>query len=706
MHRFGEMPLNHLGLKVEYFDIQKPLPDLTKREDIRGILSWLAQGSMSPKPKEFIRWAMGNIKRGIYYVVMGEPGFYEDHMAAPTPTTLVEDFWKLLGIKDTLDWREFTYNSIYHKMNAEFIGLEYLPPGPEAPYYVLQADDPELNILWSVQDSAYEKPILLAAIHPKGAYVADQYAVFNDESGESAMRKWIINPFLFFERAFQTYGIPKPDASTLANRRIYYSHIDGDGWNNYTQIQVYNKPRKPVISAQVIYDLAISEYPDLPVTVAAIAADLDEKWVARKESTAVARKLFSLPHVEVGTHTYSHPFDWGFFEEGDAEKEIPFLKYYPGITWETSKIYGWFKEKLQEERKYNPDKLVDKLRNSYNTPRAFAKEPFDIEKEILGSVKTINQYAPAEKPVKIVMWSGNTSPFERAMELTRKAGLRNINGGDARFDKEYPSLAFVSPLARSVGPYQQIYASNSNENTYTDLWTGRFHGFGFLVRTIENTESPIRLKPFNVYYHMYSGEKQAALNALLDNLNHARKQKITPIETSHFSDIVNGFFETEIIPVTKDQWKIENRGALQTIRFDKASLMQVDFSKSVGVVGQKHYQGSLYVYLDQSVKSPTIKLKSNGQYWKEPDGEMPYLIDARWRIWNIQQSPSGLTFDSQGFGVGEMFWHLPFEKARVQVQRGNDMLLDRQFQRGEDGVTRLEIPVDGIAAVKVSINAI
>ena len=456
----------------------------------------------------------------------------------------------------------------------------------------------------------------------------------------------------------------------------------------------------------MIYDLAITEYPDLPVTVTAIAADLDEKWVARKESGDIARKLFALPHVEVGSHTYSHPFDWDFFAEGDAEKEIPFLQFFPGTTWKSGELYGWFREKLHEERKYDPAKLVDKLKSDYRTPRAFAKEPFDIEKEITGSIAKVNEFAPAEKKAKIVMWSGNTSPFEKALELTEQAGFRNINGGDARFDKEFPSLAFVSPLGRKVGKFQQIYASNSNENTYTDLWTGRFHGFGFLVRTIENTESPIRLKPFNVYYHMYSGEKQAALNALLNNLNFARSKKIAPIETSLFSDIVNGFFTTKIIPLGKKRWKIKDRGALQTIRFDQSALEQVDFEKSKGIVGQKHYQGSLYVYLDQSVKTPIIQLKKLNEYWQEPNSEFPYLIDSRWLIWDVKRDPKKVEFTAQGFGVGEMFWQIPYGASRVEVKRGKKLLLNRKFQQPEGEASRFEFPVDAIKPVTVTIHAL
>ena len=180
-HHFAEMPLNHLGLDVEYYDIQKPLPDLSQRADVRGILSWLAQGSTAPKPKEFLRWATENINRGLYYVIMGEPGFYEDREAAPTPTTLVQGFWQLFGIRDTLDWTEFTYDARIDRVDEEMIGFEYMPHGSVNPYYVFHPDSPDLRVLWSVNDPDYDRPIVLAALHPKGGFVADQYAVFRDE---------------------------------------------------------------------------------------------------------------------------------------------------------------------------------------------------------------------------------------------------------------------------------------------------------------------------------------------------------------------------------------------------------------------------------------------------------------------------------------------------------------------------------------------
>ena len=74
---------------------------------------------------------------------------------------------------------------------------------------------------------------------------------------------------------------------------------------------------------------AVAAFPDLPVTVAPIVADLDPAWFGSEQAQALAREFFDLPQVEIGTHTWSHPFDWNFFADGDVTKEVPLLRKYP-----------------------------------------------------------------------------------------------------------------------------------------------------------------------------------------------------------------------------------------------------------------------------------------------------------------------------------------------------------------------------------------
>ena len=61
-------------------------------------------------------------------------------------------------------------------------------------------------------------------------------------------------------------------------------------------------------------------------------------------------------------------------------------------------------------------------------------EPFDLDKEIGGSIKEIDELAPKGKKVDVIAWSGDCLPWEEVLQMTRTAHMQNLNGGDSRFD--------------------------------------------------------------------------------------------------------------------------------------------------------------------------------------------------------------------------------------------------------------------------------
>ena len=97
-------------------------------------------------------------------------------------------------------------------------------------------------------------------------------------------------------------------------------------------------------------------------------------------------------------------------------------------------------------------------------------------------------------------------------------------------------------------------------------------------------------------------------NAVLANLALARASRIAPVSTSDFAGIAQGFYAARLYDLGDRRWRVENRGNLQTIRFDKAAFSAVDFKRSRGVLGQNHHQGSLYVALDPTETVPVIAL--------------------------------------------------------------------------------------------------
>src|SRR5205807_630657 len=167
---------------------------------------------------------------------------------------------------------------------------------------------------------------------------------------------------------------------------------------------------------------------------------------------------------------------------------------------------------------------------------------------------------------------------------------------------------YLSPLSRVVWSERQVYAADANDYIYISDGSGREHGFLNLDATIKQTENPRRLKPIDVYYHMYAGERPAQLAAVRHHLDAARQAALAPIAASHYAAIADGFFSTEITRASNLSWRIRNRGELQTVRFDDASALSVDFARSAGVIGQARKGASLYIALDASVEEAVVNL--------------------------------------------------------------------------------------------------
>ncbi len=704
IHRFAEMPLNHLGLTVEYHDIRKTLPELKDRADVRGVITWFRSDHPAPDVTAYMRWIETSVAQGKKFVILGIPGFVYDKWRKPKLYKPANQVLQLFGLRyvscgwfdcqinrlakllktTRIDrgWVGKTRNSEYITKDARMVEFEHkLEPKP--PYNAYRAEgDRTVAYLTARQAGQPATDSVLVSISPAGGFVDSAYAAYTfwDAKTKKTKAAWIINPFLFFATAFATDDLPKPDTTTLAGRRIFYRHIDGDGWNNTMEI-------KDKISAQSILDETILPYPDLPVTVAPIAGDLDPIWAGTEKSQAIARTMFALPQVEVASHTYSHPNDWSFFRNDTPDNEKPFLSRYYYGAWDGSK------GDVKAGKPY-----VDHIHS--DLPRAYATERFNLDKEISGSKQFISTLLPPGKQVRMLMWSGNTTPWEDVIRRTRTEGMWNINGGDSRFDTQFPSYAWVAPIGKPVGAERQIYASSSNENTYAHVANAPYDGFKALSETLERTESPIRVKPFNLYHHIFSADHRGSLDALRGLLDYARAAYIIPIEASRFTAITHGFYGAHLIKTGVNSWEVRGRGSLQTIRFDKGQSKHVDFRASRGIVGQMHYQDALYVYLDEAVQIPVIVLAN---LLTSPPA--PYLIDSRWRVWNLQSEASALRFTIQGYGKGTMRWKVPEHGTyTLTTIDENGKTLPLAIAETQDGIATFPIEKDAIAPLAVRMT--
>jgi len=679
IHHVAEMPLNYLGLILEYHDINTPLPNLSGMGHVRGILTWFASDTMR-NPQQFLRWAEAAVDRGKKFVVLGDPSVGRDYRKRRTPLRAINRFFGKLGLRAEGEWTPITYDVHFVHKEPEMVEFERPLIGVLPAFERYGLIDPEARSYLTLRrGGAPETDSHLVVTNRNGGFAAPGYIIYENEDSQKTQLH--LNTFEFFRTAFDTDPLPKPDATTLAGRRIYYSHIDGDGWRNESEIEEYREMR--VYSSQVILDGVLKPYPDLPVTVAPIAGDLDPAWYGTPKLLEIARAIFALPQVEAGSHSYSHPLHWNFFIDGTFADE---------------------KEILRRAGDQSDKAQVSEHMHGHEIPRSYVQQPFSLKNEIEGSMEYIRSILPPGKRVEIYQWSGDTLPFDEAVAATKAAGVRNINGGDTRLDGQYPSLAWVAPLGRRVGDYWQIYASNSNENTYTDLFTGKYFGFRDLVKTLENTEKPRRLKPINVYYHMYSGEKAASLRALIGNLEFVRSQEIAPVTTSRYAAIADGFYTTRLVKLADRSWRIDNRGELQTLRFDGADSLEVNFRRSRGVIGRRRHQGSLYVALDASVPQPVLIL---GKVDEVPEPDRPVHIQSRWHVWDLKSAPGVVSFFARGFGSGEMIWRMPREGTyRVKLGRGAMALHDEVAEVGDERMLSLSLPPLAVRPLTVRIELV
>jgi len=669
LHAMADMPLGYLGMVVRYHDIRTGLPRPDATAGVRGVVTWFANESL-PDPRGYLEWLDGLARRGTPLVVIGALGAFSDEKGHETPLEDVNRVTRLFGWRFEAGWNSTTYGARYSRADRRFVGFERPLPVVVPAYGRVFSDGPDTHVALHVEvpgrPSTHSD---LVIVGPRGAFVAPGYAYFSDESGSREFRQWYLNPFELFRAAFHTDTLPKPDTTTLSGRRIYYSHVDGDGWRNVSQMEPYRT--RHVTSARVVLEEIVKKSSDLPVSIGPIVGDLDPAWFGSPDSLAAATALFAEPQVEAAVHTYSHPFDWRYFAVPRSAAD--------------EKAYG-----SDDEGEGGSDVLGE---SGQRRARMYDRQPFSIATEVDAATAFINRHLPAGKRVELLQWPGDTRPFEAVLTRARELGLANINGGDTRFDREFPSAAWVAPLGIHVGNEWQVFASNSNENTYTDLWRDRFFGFSFLTKTVENTGSPRRLKPFNLYYHMYSGERLSSLNAVLANIAYARTLSLAPIEASRFSRMVDGFFTAAIEQEGPRAWRVRRRGALQTIRFDDAALLAVDFERSRGVVGQRHELGSLYVALDEQDDAPTVALKAAvSSAAGEPVDAMAYLVDSRWRVFGVAREGRQVRFRSQGFGPGEFVWRWPSPEETVVRWRARS---------GRTGTLRVAPSADGLLTIRL-----
>jgi hypothetical protein len=279
---------------------------------------------------------------------------------------------------------------------------------------------------------------------------------------------------------------------------------------------------------------------------------------------------------------------------------------------------------------------------------------------------------------------------------------RGLQTTTSRLDLEYPSISNLSPLI-SEGHYHFINRPMSDETAYDNQGPVGENAFSMLKETATGADSPRRLKPFNLSYHAYAGEYPALLRSVKDQLSAVRLAAITPVSANRYAAIVDGFRSARIDHVGSATWRISDRGALQTVRFDAAQGHEVDLRSSVGVVGQKREGSTLYVALDEAIE-PAVVVLAPPPLSSTVSGGIA-LNNSRWLVRHVVRDECSVRFEAQGYGDGSFTWSGAAPgRYLIVVDRANQEVWRGTAKADESGSLKFVLPLSATDPVTVRIN--
>jgi polysaccharide biosynthesis protein PelA len=573
-------PLNYLGYDVEYADLSSPLPAGVTPDRYAGIVAWMQRGVI-PDSLAWQRWITARMADHVPVAFLGEFGF--DAAGSNAAALDLQPVSATLGAPITVVKRD------------PMIGFEI---NPRAEPRDLQAIRVGAHGTPLLRLSANGTEVDQVAITPWGGYAMSPYTVVSLDSIEQ--QRWAIQPMAFLKAALRLQDMPSPSVTTENGRRLFMSHVDGDGFASRAEFP------GPDYSGEALYQQIFTRY-KVPMTLSVIegevgAAGLHKDISPRLEE--IARKMFALPNVEIGTHTYSHPFQW---EQIDTKTGAP------------------------------ADRGGGDAAFSLNIPGY----TFNIDREITGSIDYINsRLAPAGKKTVLLQWSGDCQPPGFVVRKVYDAGVYNFNGGDTVITKTNNSWAVIAPIGvdKGAGAYQ-VYAPNQDENVYTSDWQGPFYGFTRVLETFDMTERPLRFKPIDVYYHMYSGTKVASLRALDQIFSTTLKQPVLPI---YVTEYIRKVLDWRTFAVAKtlnvdNGWLVRGNGEVRELHWPNASRPALEGAD--GVTGFAPGPDGTYIHIDNGDARFAIR--------GEP-AATPYIAEANGFVRHFKRTPQGMRFEFAG----------------------------------------------------------
>jgi hypothetical protein len=527
IHRFAEMPLNHFGFVVTYWDVNTELPGAERTADARGVITWFRRAQRA----SFYQWARQQVARGLRMVVLGDGGLPSGGASLADANRLFAEIGFAERSRD-----DITYGTrVSHRDGI--VGFERLLGSGVAavPDRRTFGADVASHLILSIASN----PVLASSVVLTSNRAATRRTDISStrSSGPGAPSGSSIHRVL-------PKGVRRRDpADPRRDHAVGPPHVV----QPYRRRRTTSRAPRPIATSRRSPRSSSCATWSSPTRPAGggrrDGADVDERYGTPEVARQAARELCtrcrrsrrqSHPRSISGASSRTTTAGWRSGSSAPAKANGRPCSATAGARWCGACSPDW---RGRRKSRANSSTTIRRARSA-----------------TIRSTSIRKSAAPSPRPRT---WrrrgSGERSTcgagrliLEGAIARTRRLGLRNLNGGDSRYDADYPSISYLSPISRPAGAERQIYAANANDYIYITDGGGRPHGVLHLETTVNATESPRRLKPINVYYHMYAGENAAGLAGVRHHLDSARQALLTPVAASHYAAIADGFFSARM----------------------------------------------------------------------------------------------------------------------------------------------------------------
>lgn len=611
IHKLAEMPIQYLGGHVRYFNLSKGLPSEQWSKDCRAILVWQTEFGkplVAGRELQWINYLRTQLKQGKRLLLLENPGFNTDlvYQKGEIQNAYLQ-LLKEMGFEFKRSWTAQQKAQILDPRACQ--GESPKTPSPRRWISLQNKSDWQGRCL--AQDpsqAASTAPLIWTG--SKGALASPgsliRSGVVKNGKNDDAWFQWHIDPFSFFNEALGLSLVPKWENSLRLGKRIFFAHVDGDGFMNHS----VSNPQ--LWTSQILKDSILLRYPGYPIAISVIGAEVNPEYLGDAQSQKRLLELWRLPQVEASSHTFSHPF-----------------------------VYNQTQKQL--------------FRNSYESyALVLPKHNQNWEYEFKGNTQWLNKIATqAGKQIKTLQWSGNCLPDALALRLSREAGIGNINGGDNRLDRNYASVSGLSPLGFEFRSELQVYAVNSNETIYSEGWTWQYQGLERVIETWQRTGYPRLLKPVNLYFHFYALDHNESLASFRRIFQWLDQNDLFPLELSQYTRIVQNAYKASIDSLGHGEWLLSPTTPLSTIRISTQLGYPNDTDPNLlGYLRQGHLT---YLYLEQA-KQTLISFGPN-----KPHSLL--VQSANGALSQVKRSSETWQAVFNSFRKGQICFQLPDSKA-------------------------------------------